>query len=174
MAYPRLELAGKRFGKLTVVKEAAKSRNRNVQWETLCDCGKTHIATSSNLNGGHVSSCGCAGAGAGADTRERFPKSLKYVFGRYRSNCKAKGREFALSFEDVAILVSSPCFYFGTEAIWTPTGGDLFSSDLTPDTVGNWNGIDRIDNARGYTHGNVLPCSWIANLLRVSHFATGA
>jgi hypothetical protein len=50
-------LIGRRFGRLIV--ESLHSRGDRTRWNCLCDCGNIKIATTSNLNYGHVSSCGC-------------------------------------------------------------------------------------------------------------------
>lgn len=57
----KLNLTGKRYGKLTVIAEApTKTHGTNrVCWECLCDCGNTHTTTRANLQSGHTNSCGC-------------------------------------------------------------------------------------------------------------------
>lgn len=50
-------LIGQRFGHLVVQKDTGKRLHRSVIWECLCDCGRTHLVTSNNLNGG-TKSCG--------------------------------------------------------------------------------------------------------------------
>jgi hypothetical protein len=54
---PRLELAGKRYGKL-VVTSFAFSKN-GAHWNCTCDCGKTSIVRASMLTTGTTKSCGC-------------------------------------------------------------------------------------------------------------------
>lgn len=52
------DLSGMRFGRLTVVKFLCRGGGQT-KWECACDCGRTHIASASNLKRGHVRSCGC-------------------------------------------------------------------------------------------------------------------
>ena len=54
------DLTGKRFGKLSVIKEANR-RGSKILWECICDCGNIANVDISNLNGGHTRSCGCLG-----------------------------------------------------------------------------------------------------------------
>ena len=59
----KLDLSGKRFGKLTVIEEAqpyiAPCGQKQTRWLCKCDCGNSTVATVSNLHGGHNVSCGC-------------------------------------------------------------------------------------------------------------------
>lgn len=52
-------LVGKRFGKLTVVELAPKTKNRSTLWRCICDCGKEKIARNKNLIEGITTDCGC-------------------------------------------------------------------------------------------------------------------
>lgn len=49
-----IDLTGKRFGRLTVIKYLCQSK-----WLCKCDCGNEKIVKSGNLKNGHVKSCGC-------------------------------------------------------------------------------------------------------------------
>lgn len=53
------DLSGMTFGRLTVIKEAGRTKGNKVKWECKCQCGNVVIATSSNLTGGLTKSCGC-------------------------------------------------------------------------------------------------------------------
>ncbi len=71
--------------------------------------------------------------------RERNP--LGVAWNRYMSNTalhsRRRGHEFSLSHSEFDSLVTARCFYCGAE----------------PDPT---NGIDRMDNAKGYIQGNVV------------------
>ena len=54
-----IDLAGKRYGDLIVVKRADNTSSGLAMWECLCDCGKTTIVRGSSLRNGTVKSCGC-------------------------------------------------------------------------------------------------------------------
>lgn len=55
----KLELSGRRFGRLQVVKEAGRSRDGRVLWLCTCDCGRETLARGSCLAHGRTTSCGC-------------------------------------------------------------------------------------------------------------------
>lgn len=58
----RLELAGVRFGRLTVIARAGRSGRGVIKWLCRCDCGKEKTVAAGNLTGGKVVSCGCYAA----------------------------------------------------------------------------------------------------------------
>lgn len=56
--YNFIDLTGKRFGRLTVVREEGK-KNACITWLCQCDCGNMKITTGNLLKSGRVKSCGC-------------------------------------------------------------------------------------------------------------------
>ena len=59
---PLIDLTGKYFGRLKVIKRAEKNTSGNKpQWECECSCGsnKIIIVSGSHLRNGHTQSCGC-------------------------------------------------------------------------------------------------------------------
>jgi 5-methylcytosine-specific restriction endonuclease McrA len=57
----KLDLAGKKFGRLTVIEDVGKNRHGKYLWKCVCDCpDETEIIVqSSHLVHGHTQSCGC-------------------------------------------------------------------------------------------------------------------
>lgn len=55
----KVNLTGRRFGRLTVLSEAERHGGR-VAWACLCDCGAETVSITCNLTTGHTTSCGCA------------------------------------------------------------------------------------------------------------------
>ena len=57
------DLVGKRFGKLTVIKQMPRKAQPNGQkptrWKCKCDCGHYTVVTTGNQKSGHTISCGC-------------------------------------------------------------------------------------------------------------------
>lgn len=54
----KLNLDGQVFGRLTVIREAAK-RGELIAWLCKCSCGNTNIVTTHDLRGNKTKSCGC-------------------------------------------------------------------------------------------------------------------
>jgi len=53
-----INLAGKRFGRLTAI-ERDGNIGTSAAWICKCDCGRTTKKAAGALRMGHVSSCGC-------------------------------------------------------------------------------------------------------------------
>ena len=58
MPQKRLDLIGKRFGKLIVVSYFGK-KGRYINWNTKCDCGGEKVVSRGHLRSGRTKSCGC-------------------------------------------------------------------------------------------------------------------
>lgn len=54
-----IDLTGKKFGKLTVIKRVGSDKYKNAVWLCRCDCGKESIRVTSRLKSGYTKSCGC-------------------------------------------------------------------------------------------------------------------
>lgn len=58
-----LDLTGKRFGRITVIKEGSRKRNKSGiperMWICKCDCGNVFSCNTSRLKQGITKSCGC-------------------------------------------------------------------------------------------------------------------
>lgn len=55
----RIDLAGQRFGRLTVLEFSHKGNNGQSYWNCQCDCGNKKIESLGHLRSGSVKSCGC-------------------------------------------------------------------------------------------------------------------
>ena len=55
----KIEEIGNRYGKLLVISEYGKTKNRTVIWTCRCDCGNYINVPGTDLRSGHTKSCGC-------------------------------------------------------------------------------------------------------------------
>ncbi len=56
----KIDLTGRKFGRLTVLREhEVRSKNGRIRWLCLCECGKTTIVIGYSLCSGDTNSCGC-------------------------------------------------------------------------------------------------------------------
>lgn len=68
------DLTGKRFGKLTVLQKLDRKKNGSWLWLCKCDCGNKKEATTRDLNGKRVRSCGCGKGSSKSLVGKRFGK----------------------------------------------------------------------------------------------------
>lgn len=72
----KVDLTGKKFGKLTVLYEVdnheSKNGNRRIVWHCKCDCGNETNVMALNLTRNHTTSCGCARA----DGRKKIQRDI--------------------------------------------------------------------------------------------------
>lgn len=59
MKLPRLNLTGKRFGRLIAIDVSGRNSSGHYMWRCLCDCGNEKSVGASKLSTGHTVSCGC-------------------------------------------------------------------------------------------------------------------
>ena len=54
-----IDLTGKTFGKLQVIKMADTKQSGKIHWHCKCECGKEIIVRGDHIKSGHTTSCGC-------------------------------------------------------------------------------------------------------------------
>lgn len=150
------DMTGKRFGRLVIIERKEDSK-KTVYWKCKCDCGNIVFVGGKELRNGHTKSCGCY------NKVKRFKPegvaSFNRLFGAYKRSAKTKGRKFSLSAEEFEKLTSDNCFYCGA----VPS-----SVMINKNGNGNliYNGIDRVDNSKGYIPGNCVTCCTACNLAK--------
>lgn len=55
----RIDLTGKKFGRLTFIEYAGNNRRNRALWKCVCDCGNVTVARADALKSGDKQSCGC-------------------------------------------------------------------------------------------------------------------
>ena len=55
----KIDMTGKKFHRLTVIRETGRDNSGQVLWECRCDCGNTSIVRGRDLRSGGTKSCGC-------------------------------------------------------------------------------------------------------------------
>lgn len=79
-----VDLTGKQFGLLAVVKMAPRNKNI-IYWECICNCGKPIIVSAAALSSGNTKTCGCSYAALG--NKRRTPQEV-VLADLYRSGCE--------------------------------------------------------------------------------------
>ena len=79
------------------------------------------------------------------DVHTRWPKSR---FAEAKRSAKKRGHSWDMTFQDYALLIDLPCHYCHAKKFEAGTG------------------LDRLNNAKGYSVKNVVPCCWACNMLK--------
>lgn len=85
---------------------------------------------------------------------------LTALYASYRHNAKKRGRDFLLTREEFTAVTQQPCLYCGA----LPSQQSLCNA--REHTRYTYNGLDRVDNGKGYTPDNVVPCCKTCNLMK--------
>lgn len=78
----RLNLVGRKFGKLTVI-ELAEIKNQNCYWRCKCDCGGEKVVLGAQLTSGKTRSCGCLLKEVTAKRNSTHGLSKTRIYGRW-------------------------------------------------------------------------------------------
>lgn len=154
---------GKRYGKIVVLEKTSAQKEGKHCWlyRCRCDCGKELLLTATRFAAqrrGVMQSCGCMRG----VRLEKGECGFNLVWHEYTSHCRKTGREFALTRDEFRGLTKQHCYYCGIapsqkKNIYraATTHGDYF-----------YNGIDRINNALGYTVANTVACCKRCNVAK--------
>lgn len=160
---PIRNLSGMQFGRLRVTTDYQRviSGSKAVtKWKCICGCGKERWVQSSSLLHAKkpTRSCGCL-AKELASQANRLPSGMaaqNCVYSGYKLRAKRKNLLFDISLEEFYSLTQTRCNYCGVEPA---------NSYSTEDRNGSfcYNGIDRVDNTKGYIKGNCVACCKVCN-----------
>ena len=143
-------LPGNRLGRFTVI--SSERVGATIMWQLRCDCGELIQKTTRELHRSSV--YGCAKCNTRIRKENLEAAALRDIHGRYKLNAKNRNIEFKLNQNLVAELITKPCYYCGV------AHSNIFTYRKEKFL---FNGIDRVDNSRGYLCNNVVPACKICN-----------
>lgn len=148
---------GDRYARLLVISKGY-CKNKRTLFECQCDCGKKKYASSGALRNGRVKSCGCLRAENCYKSQKIMHELHALPSGRsaynrlkrtYIKNAKERKLPFSLSDQEFKALTSAICHYCKEppkQKVYEKSGTYVY------------NGIDRMDNEKGYTKENSVSC----------------
>lgn len=159
--------AGNTFGQWKVIARAENKKDGSARWLCVCACGTERAVSANTLREGTTLSCGCA-----LKTLRKESRSLntieKTIFRGYRTGALSRGHVFELTLKEVEKLLYSDCTYCGD----SPNDIKYFNTKNNGKDVTHFiftNGIDRVDNTKGYTLENCVTCCKMCNQLKSNH-----
>ena len=82
-----IDLTGKRFGKLTVIKKHNQDKWGGWNWLCMCDCGNETVVSGGHLRGLKTKSCGCSRKETKNFTHKMTGSRLYKVWHAMKSRC---------------------------------------------------------------------------------------
>lgn len=150
---------GKRYGRLVVIERVDDPRRHGAFWRCRCDCGTMCTVLGRSLRVGATHSCGCLKREVMA-AANRLPPGVGLANAALCSmkvSAKTRGYEWRLSDAEARGLMAGHCHYCGAPP------SNRSSRQSAHHGAFAYSGIDRVDNARGYEAGNVVPCCAVCN-----------
>jgi hypothetical protein len=166
---------GRTMGKLTVTEQLPTrqvGKSYKVYFLCQCECGTIRAFQADNVISGNSKSCGCLKVQRckeGIWSKKPGQANAKCVYVNYRNGARKRNIEFLLSFEDFLALSQDLCFYCGSEP---STSGDVTFTKGPKKGQSRcngafiYNGLDRLDNSRGYIVDNCVACCSYCNVAK--------
>ncbi len=159
------DISGKRLGKWTVLRKTTpRIHPKRIYWDCVCDCGTQIAVCGGSLNSGKSQACGTPQC-YGPPGAQGMKTAIRY----YVKAAKDRGYAWTLSDDEARPLLLGNCTYCGAVPANRiglkprySAGSNKYHSVLT-------NGIDRVDNSRGYEPGNCVSCCSKCNYSKHNH-----
>lgn len=153
-------LIGREFDRLRVIDVDTEPHSRK-HWICECSCGNVCSVSTDKLISKATKSCGCLRSDVSRKNiegnRRRYEDAgLRMLYADYKANAAKRGYNFEIDLEQFEELTSGDCHYCGIEPEQIRTGRRTYGEYV-------YNGIDRVDNTKGYEPDNVVSCCKVCN-----------
>ena len=160
-----INLIGRRYGKLLVISRAtpALSKFQGRAWSCRCDCGKTVVRETSDLNS-RSRHCGCVRIKSGSENKSWLGSGgvSGSILCMIRKSAAKRGLSFGLSCKYLWALFQDQ------KGICAISGVPIHLRKISQQRKNYMDSasLDRIDSSAGYVVGNVQWTSLAVNLMK--------
>jgi hypothetical protein len=170
---------GQKFGRLTII-EYLCIYNKKYRhfYKCLCICGIERTIREDALKSGRTISCGCYNHEKAGNRMRKPPGEASWnaYFGNYKNSAYQRDIPFECSLNQFQEISKQPCCYCGEKPVqynpYLNKAGYRYArgqSTTQPQIDNSWiyvNGIDRVDNEKGYIKNNLVPCCSTCNYMK--------
>ena len=150
----RVELKGRKFGRLTVIEKQGKTKRKEILWICECECGNTKTITTRHLMAGSTNSCGCLRKDTTRGMmKKRYPGKvhvskhpLYNIWMGIKNRCYNENTPAYVSYGGRGIKMSKSWY----------NSFEQFVKDMEPRPSEKYS-VDRKNNDKGYSKEN---CRW--------------
>lgn len=159
MGRKAINLMGRKFGELIVIKRNYPNRNGQAIWLCKCNCGKEKNIRGQSLRNGNIKDCGCSERKLSKTKLSFGIASMRKLIRNYKMHAKERDLEWNLTEEQFKEITQKDCYYCGAKP-------NNISNAVIYNGNYIYNGIDRIDNNKDYSINNIVPCCKKCNTIK--------
>jgi hypothetical protein len=137
-------VAGKRFGRWTVIERAGSTKQHAVLWKCVCDCGTVRLVRGTALKNGKSMSCGCVNYEAHATHGMTTTRQYR-IWQGMKTRCTNKKQPIHTRYGAQGVTYDPAWESF--DKFWEDMKAS-YDDELT---------LERADNLKGYSKEN---CYW--------------
>ena len=150
------DLTGNVYNKWTVIKRGktlVRGKQRRTYWVCQCVCGNIVEVYANSLTSGKSKGCYCGKGKSEGESAKRTAYNL------YRVGARDRNKDFNLTLEQFVEFSQKECFYCGSppsNRAGTEANNGYYK----------YNGLDRVDNNKGYSLDNIVSCCKNCNMAK--------
>lgn len=150
---------GKTINGFTFLEFIGKNKYNSFIYKVKCFCNNIFEYEANDLISGKIKSCGCKLNAKSNQLYDLKTSLSKIIYRSYAHSAKKRKIIFLLTFEEFKTIIFRNCYFCNC-----PPSNKMRRQEGSKRTDAIfYNGIDRLDNNRGYTIENCVPACGICN-----------